>query len=89
MLSWLFYLKLSESRGFPRGSVVKNTPANVGDPGSIPGQGRPPAHSCILAWKVPWTESSDGLQSMGLQRVRHDLAIKEQVNQKINKCINI
>ena len=30
------------------------------------------AHSCILAWRVPWTEGPDGLQSMGSQRVRHD-----------------
>ena len=29
-------------------------------------------HSRILAWKIPWTEKPDGLQSMGLQRVRHD-----------------
>ena len=28
--------------GFPSGSVVKNPPANVGDPGSIPGSGRSP-----------------------------------------------
>ena len=27
---------------FPRGSVVKNPPANAGDTGSIPGSGRPP-----------------------------------------------
>ena len=26
-------------------------------------------HSSILAWKIPWTEESGGLQSMGLQRV--------------------
>ena len=26
--------------GFPRGSVVENPPANVGDTGSIPGLGR-------------------------------------------------
>ena len=31
-------------------------------------------HSSILAWKIPWTEEPDGLQSMGLQRVRHDRA---------------
>ena len=24
-------------------------------------------HSSILAWKIPWTEKSDGLRSMGLQ----------------------
>ena len=29
-------------------------------------------HSSTLAWKVPWTEEPGGLQSMGLQRVRHD-----------------
>ena len=29
-------------------------------------------NSSILAWKIPWTEESGGLQSMGLQRVRHD-----------------
>ena len=28
--------------GFPGGSVVKNPPANAGDPGSIPGPGRSP-----------------------------------------------
>ena len=26
----------------------------------------------ILAWKIPWTEEPDGLQSMGLQGVGHD-----------------
>ena len=26
----------------------------------------------ITAWRIPWTEESGGLQSMGLQRVRHD-----------------
>ena len=29
-------------------------------------------HSSILAWKIPWTEEPGGLQSMVLQRVRHD-----------------
>ena len=33
-------------------------------------------HSSILAWKIPWTEKPGGLQSMGSQRVRHDLATK-------------
>ena len=28
-------------------------------------------HSGILAWIIPWTEESGGLQSMRLQRVRH------------------
>ena len=29
-------------------------------------------HSSILAWRIPWTEESGRLQSMGSQRVRHD-----------------
>ena len=29
-------------------------------------------HSSTLAWKIPWTEESGRLQSMGLLRVRHD-----------------
>ena len=30
----------------------------------------------ILAWKIPWTEESDGLQLMGLQRVGHKEMLK-------------
>ena len=29
-------------------------------------------HSSVLAWRIPWTEEPGGLQSTGLQRVRHD-----------------
>ena len=29
-------------------------------------------HSSTLAWKIPWMEEPDRLQSMGSQRVRHD-----------------
>ena len=32
-------------------------------------------HSSILAWKIPWTEEPDRLQSMGSQRVGHSCAI--------------
>ena len=31
-------------------------------------------HSCILGWRIPWTEEPGGLQSMGSQRVGHDRA---------------
>ena len=31
-------------------------------------------HSSILAWEIPWTEELGGLQSMGSQRVGHNLA---------------
>ena len=37
-------------------------------------------HSSILAWEVPWTEEPGRLQSMGSQRVRHDLGTKQQHN---------
>ena len=33
-------------------------------------------HSSILAWEIPWTEETGGLQSMGWQRVGHNLATK-------------
>ena len=29
-------------------------------------------HSSTLAWKIPWTEEPDRLQSMGSPRVGHD-----------------
>ena len=35
-------------------------------------------YSSILAWATPWTEEPGGLQSMGLQRVRHDSVTKQQ-----------
>ena len=59
--------------GFPRGTVVKNLPANAGDVGSIPVSGRSlkeemAIHSSILAWKMPWTEEPGRLQSTGSQR---------------------
>ena len=31
--------------------------------------------SSILAWKVPWTEESGSLQSLGLQGVGHNVAL--------------
>ena len=31
-------------------------------------------HSNILAWKIPWIEEPGELQSIGLQRIGHDLA---------------
>ena len=68
--------------GFPSGTVVKNLPTSAADArnmGSIPGSGRSPGvematHSSILAWEIPWTGESGGLEFMGSQRVRHDWA---------------
>ena len=41
-------------------------------------------HFSILAWEIPWTEKPGGLQSMGSQAVRHDLATKQQYNNKFS-----
>ena len=62
--------------GFPGGSVVRNLSANAGDTGSIPEDplGEDPLekemaiHSSILAWEIPRTEESRGLQVMGSQK---------------------
>ena len=35
-------------------------------------------HSSILAWEIPWSEEPGALQSVGLQRVRHDLETQRQ-----------
>ena len=34
-------------------------------------------HSCILAWRIPWTEEPGRLQSMGSQRTGQDLEEKQ------------
>ena len=66
--------------GFPGGSAGKESACNVGDLRSVPGLGSSSGgghvtHSTIpvfLPRESPWTEAPDGLQSMGLHRVRHD-----------------
>ena len=35
-------------------------------------------HSGILSWEIPWTEEPGRLQSIGSQRVRHDLGTEQQ-----------
>jgi len=60
--------------------VVKNLAAIVGDVsdmGSIPGSGRSPGGGNdnplqYYCWRIPQTEKLIGLQSIGLQKVRHD-----------------
>ena len=62
--------------------LIKNPPA-VKETQEIHGLGRSPgedmaSHCSILAWKIAWTEESGGLQPMGSQRLRHDLATKHR-----------
>ena len=60
--------------------MVKNLPANAGDVrgvGLIPSQEDPLEEgmatcSNILTWRIPWTEEPGRLESMELQRVRHN-----------------
>ena len=63
------------SNGFPRGSAIKNPPAKQGPHESwFPSLGWEDAleegtamHSSVLAWRIPWTEEPDGLQSREFQ----------------------
>jgi len=65
--------------------VVKNLPANAGDPGgagSIPGreealEKKMATHSSILAWEILWAEEPSGRQSTS-QRVECNIATKQQ-----------
>ena len=60
--------------------AVKNLPASAGDirdADLIPGLGRSSGEGngnplSILAWRIPWTKEPGRLQSIGLQRVRHN-----------------
>ena len=50
---------------------------DVGNVSSVPGLGRPPeegteTHHSILAWKIPWTDEPDTLQSTRLHRAGCD-----------------
>ena len=37
-------------------------------------------NSSILAWRIPWTEETSWLQSMGSQRIQHDWAPNKWLN---------
>ena len=57
--------------------MVKNLPAMQETQVQSLGQDNPlekgmATHSSILARRIPWTKEPGGLQSIGLQRVRHD-----------------
>ena len=74
------FLELVPGGGFPGGSVSKESAFNTGiarDVDSISRSGRSPGggHGNPLqysAWRIPWSEESGRLQSIGLQRFRGD-----------------
>ena len=75
-------LDSSKSVGFPDGSAVKNPPAmqEMKETWVRPLSQEDPleegmvTHSSILAWIIPWTEDPSGVQSIELQKVRHNWA---------------
>ena len=65
--------------GFPGGSVVNNLLAMqeilVQSLGwEDPLEEEMATHSTILAWRIPWTEETSRLQSMGSQKSRIELS---------------
>ena len=79
--------------------MVKDSPANAGEPGSIPGWGRytgvgngtPLLYSCL---EISWTEDPGGPQPIG-HRVRHNLPTKLQyyfprsmTGPSVNPCVH-
>ena len=67
-----------QQEDFPGGSDNKESACNAGDPGFDPWGGEDPLekgmapHSSIPAWRIPGTEESGGLQSMGSQSITQD-----------------
>ena len=43
-------------------------------------------HCSVFIWEISWTEEPGGLQSMGSQRVRHDLVTKQQQQYLKHDC---
>ena len=72
--------------------TVKNLPVKAGDPSLIPQSEDPlekemATHSSVLAWKIPWTEESGGLQSMGSQKTWHETRLGDYTTVATdNKC---
>ena len=81
--------------GFPSGSEVNNTASvkkmqetQVWSLGwEDPLEEGMATHSSVLAWRIPRTEELGGLQSMGLQRVRHDWVTNTSTFQQWNTYI--
>ena len=75
--------------------MVKNPPASAGDLTDLTVQslGQEDAleegmatYSSILAWTIPWTEESGGLQFIGLQRVEHEKQFSKHTPKVTNMC---
>ena len=78
-LNWTEFINLIRKVDPSLWKFSKESDRNSGDPRWVWSLGGEDAlekematHSSFLAWRSPWTEELGGLQSMGLQRVRHD-----------------
>ena len=67
------YNQAGSTLGIPGGTMVKNPPANAGDPGSVPGSGRssgegngnPLQYSCPEYWEFHGQRSLTGYNPWG------------------------
>ena len=77
---FVLYIARSIYYSFPGGSDSNESACDVGGQGLISGSGRSlekgmATYSSTLAWRISWTEEPGRLQSMWLQRVRHDIYV--------------
>ena len=66
-------------------SAEKNPPAKAGDKGCILGQEDPlekgmTTHCSVLAWRIPWSEEPDRLQSIGSKKIGYDSACMDNIS---------
>ena len=76
-MQWVFTMPHHQVRASLGAQMVKNPPAVQETQVQSLGREDPlekemGTHSSILAWRIPWTEESGRLQSMGSQRIRQD-----------------
>ena len=85
--------KLPNDKGFPGGSAIKNSSAmqetqvrSLGLEGPLVKEMA--AHSCILAWEIPWTAEPSGLQSMDSQKKDTTERLNNKMTNNLNKNFN-
>ena len=79
----IFSLWLSDKQPACNAGDAGNTGLTLGLEDSL--EKKMATYFSILAWEIPLTEVSGGIQSMGWKRVRHGLATKQQQQNNNNK----